>query len=392
MTIGKLARLLLAAAPLLAGCGNFWQAPSTTNTTPSTKLSSGVFFVLNQQTSQIAAFSIVTGTLTSVTGSPYTLPGSAAPYALAVSPNGSFLYVSTATGIYLYTIGSGGALTLGNSSSVISSDLATTLQVDATGSWLLEAGPNLSELLAIPINTSTGAAASTIEQKVLLPAASVQQLAISPNDSSSCTTCYVFVALGTAGTAVVPFTPTNSNPFGAVSTIAVKNSAGAALSVAVDPSNRLLYVGETVATSGSNTGGVRVFPIAATLTEASGSPYASGGLAPYSILPKSNGDYIYIANRAVSGSSTGNISGFAVTTTGTTYSLTALSSTASAGITPVGLAADSSGNFLLAVDSGGSPDLEAYTFDTTTAGKLDSALTSTTGTDPVQAVAIAGVP
>jgi hypothetical protein len=58
----------------------------------------------------------------------------------------------------------------------------------------------------------------------------------------------------------------------------------------------------------------------------------------------------------------------------------------------VGLTEDGLENYILVVDSGGSPDLEAYTFDTTTAGKLDSALSSSTGTDPVQAVAIAAAP
>jgi 6-phosphogluconolactonase (cycloisomerase 2 family) len=385
--------MLLLAAPLLAGCADFWQAPSsTTTTTTTTTLSGGIFFVANQQTSQIAAYSIVSGNLTAVSGSPYTLPGSSTPYALAVSPNGNFLYVGTAAGIYVYTVGSGGGLTLGNNSSAISSDVATTMKVDSTGQWLIEAGPNLALLIAIPISSTTGAATSATEQKLLLPAATIQQLAVSPNDSSTCTTCYVFVAMGAAGTEVVQFVPTNSDPFGGSANIQVANSAGAALSVAVDPTNRLAYLGETVATSGTNTGGVRVFTIGASITEIAGSPYASGGLAPYSILPKSNGDYVYVANRTVSGSSAGNISGFSVTTTGTAYSLTALSTTASAGITPVALAADSTGNFLLTVDSGGSPDLEAYIFDTTTTGKLDAAITSTTGTDPVVAVAIAAVP
>jgi 6-phosphogluconolactonase (cycloisomerase 2 family) len=136
--------------------------------------------------------------------------------------------------------------------------------------------------------------------------------------------------------------------------------------------------------------------LSSTLTEISGSPYASGGLAPYSILPTpystSPGAYIYVANRTVSGSTTGSINGFALTSTGTTYTLTALTTTASTGIYPVSLAQDATGNYLLAVDSGGSPDLEAYTFDSTTAGKLDSAFTSTTGTDPVGAIAIAAAP
>jgi 6-phosphogluconolactonase (cycloisomerase 2 family) len=385
MKIGNWARLLLlAAAPVLvgfqAGCGNFWQAPGGSTTTPTSTLSSGVFYVLNQETKQVAGYSIVSGTLTSVTGSPYTL--SAAPYTIAIAPSGAFLYVGTAQGIYLYTVGSGGALTLANNSSVISSDLANTMQVDSTGAWLLEAGPNLAELIAIPINSSTGAPTSTIEQTAQLPAATVYQLAISPDNT------HVFVALGSSGTEEVIFAAGSTTPFGNATNIAVKNSAGSAVSVAVDPSNRLFYVGETAATSGTNSGGLRAFNYN-TLTEVTGSPYSIGGLAPYAILPTSTGDYVYVANRTVSGSSAGNIFGFSFTSTGTVYSLTALSSTASAGTTPVGLAEDSQGNYLLVVDSGGNPDLEAYTMSS---GALTSALTSSTGTDPVQASAVAAAP
>jgi 6-phosphogluconolactonase (cycloisomerase 2 family) len=368
----------------LSGCANFWQAPTTTTTT-TTSATSGYFYVLNQGTKQVAAFSIISGTLTAVSGSPY--PLAATPTALAVAPNGSFLYVATAAGIYLYTINSSGQLTLANGSNVVSQDLAAAMQVDSTDSWLVEAGPNSTDLFAIPINPSTGALTSTTEQHVQLPAASVYQIAISPDNT------HVFVALGSAGTEDVVFAAGNSAPFSSTANVAVKNSAGAAVSVAVDPASpsRLVYIGETAATSGSNSGGVRALNYD-TLVEITGSPYASGGLAPYSILPVSTGDFIYVANRTVSGSSTGNISGFAVTSTGTVYSLTALSSTVAAGITPVGLAEDSTSNFVLVVNSGGSPDLEAYVFDTTTAGQLDSVVSAATGTDPVVAGAIAAAP
>ncbi len=388
MKIGPWARLLPAAALLLAGCGNFWQAPSSSSSGGGTSsLSSGNFYVLNQETKQIAAYSVVSGALTPVSGSPYTL--SAAPYSIAIAPNGSFLYVGTATGIFLYDIASGGGLTLANSDNVISQDIATTMQVDSTGSWLVEAGPNLAELLAIPINTSTGVPTTTIEKSTLLPAATVQQLVISPDNA------HVFVALGSSGTEDVTFAAGNATPFGTLANIAVVNASGAAVAVAVDPDNRLLYIGETAATSGNNSGGLRAFNYT-TLTEVSGSPFATGGLAPYTITPtrygSNAGDFVYVANRSVSGSSDGNIAGFAVTTTGTTTTLTSLSTTASAGVTPLGMTQDALGHYLLVVDSGGGPDLDAYTFDATTAGKLDSAFTGSTGTDPVQASSIAAAP
>ena len=108
----------------------------------------------------------------------------------------------------------------------------------------------------------------------------------------------------------------------------INTTTGGSIAVAVDLSRQLLYVGETVAVSGSNPGGLRVFAIGAnsTMSEISGSPYPSGGVGPGAILPTSN--YIYVANSSVSGSTTGNIQGFAVTTTGTVYSLTSVSTIA----------------------------------------------------------------
>ena len=102
--------LVLAAA--LAGCKGFWDLPASTGTTgvTPTTLSSGVFYVLNQTTSQIAAYAISSGTLDNVSGSPYAL--AATPTSIVVAPSGGFLYVGTVNGIYLYTIGSGGALTI----------------------------------------------------------------------------------------------------------------------------------------------------------------------------------------------------------------------------------------------------------------------------------------
>jgi hypothetical protein len=73
------------------------------------------------------------------------------------------------------------------------------------------------------------------------------------------------------------------------------------------------------------------------------------------------------------------------------YSLTTVS-TVSAGITTVGLAEDSSSTYVLAVNSGGSDDLDVYTFDQTTSGKLDLATQIATGTDPVKATAVVAVP
>jgi hypothetical protein len=56
-------------------------------------------------------------------------------------------------------------------------------------------------------------------------------------------------------------------------------------------------------------------------------------------------------------------------------------------VQPLGLAEDSTGTFVLAVGSLGSPYFDAYTFDTTTAGQLDSQIVSTTAASSIAIVA-----
>ena len=387
----------LALAALVAGCKGFWDLPpSTTSTNPTTPttLSSGVFYVLDQTTKEVVGYAITSGTLGAISGGTQTL--SAAPFSIAVAPNGGFLYVGTVNGIYLYTIDSGGALSIGNNGDTISGDIPTAMVI--SGSWLIDAFTNASgsvQMDAIAIDPSTGAYTGTSGtlpgQTFTVANAAVKQMVLSPDSAN------FFVALGTGGTIVVPFASGNANPLGATATtIPVANSGGSALSVAVDPSAtpRLFYIGETLAVGAS--GGLRAFNYTSLgsnpLTEATGSPIASGGLAPNAILPIATGDYVYVAN-GQGPTSAGNVAWFPITASGTTYTVAA-GSTVTTGIQPSGLAEDSTSNFVLAVSTGGTttsgdPDLEAYTMSS---GALTAALTAATGTDPTGALAIAALP
>ena len=389
--------ILLAAVMLLAGCAGFWNAPttSTTTTTTSTTLSSGVFYVLNQTTKQIAVYTISTGTLEQVSGSPYNL--SSAPTSIAVAPGGGFLYVGTVSGIYLYSIESGGALTIGNGGAVISSDIPAAMHV--SGSWLIDTFSPASgsvQLDAIPINASTGAYTGLgpePSQAFNVSNASATQMVLSPDATN------LFVALGAGGTIVVPFTSGNANPLGSSATvIPVVTSGASALSVAVDPTNRLFYIGETLAVSDS--GGLRVFNYSSLGTgtprsspsQITGSPIASGGLSPNAILPIASGEYVYVAN-GQGNTGSGNVTWFPISVSGTTYTVAA-GSTIASGVVPAGLAEDSEDNFVLAVSNGGStssgdPDLEAFTMSS---GALTAAIATYTGTDPVGANAVAALP
>jgi hypothetical protein len=483
MKIGKWARLLLAAAPLLAGCGDFWQAPggsssftlsnsgnitvaqgatgtATITVTPgssftgtvslscavtaptgasnaatcslsstslafsstsaqsstltattssstttgayqflvtgsssgytsesttvcvevgtgtcsSTSSSSGNFYILNSNS--IAGYSMNANSLTSISGSSFTVTGASS---VAMAPSGGFLYVaSIGSGITLYTITSTGALTPG---AVIDYDtVAQAIQVDPSGKWLLDAS-STGELRAIPITSSGTLDSSRSIEAQAMAGTAVQQMAITPNGA------LVAVALGSTGTQLFGFTSGNASPLGAGST-AIRTwntSAGSAISVAMDPQNRLLYIGEIAAfpSSSTNSGALRVFTISGnSVTEFTyTTPYASGGLAPHVILPNASGTYVYAAN-GTGPTSAGNITGFAVTTTALTTS-----STVAAGAQPAGLAEDSTHSWVFEVGSSGSPYFDAYTFDASTTGQLDSQFTSTSAATSMAIVA-----
>jgi len=384
-------RIALATLPLLAGCDGFWQNPnsSTSNggcTTSCTTDSSGNFYTLSAASSPVIAGQFFSsGSLKSISGSPFTAP--ATPYSIAIAPSGKYLYVSTTAGVYVYPISSG---VLGSYAQVTQDAAALAIHLDTTGGWLLEAlqSSGAVTLAAVPLSSTTGLSSSaelTATYTVSNSAIQSGAIAVSSDDK------FVFVALGAGGSIAVPFNASAGsgvNPFGATAyTIPVLNSGGSALSIAVDPTGRLFYIGETLANSTATSGGVRAFnysSLGASLTQASGSPIASGGLAPRAIQPNSNGTYVYVANGA--GTSSGNITSFAITTSGSAYTIST-GSTIATGVLPYGLAIDSSSNFLLAVNNSGNPDFYSYTFDSTTAGKLDVQVVSSSTAPPIAIVA-----
>jgi 6-phosphogluconolactonase (cycloisomerase 2 family) len=359
---------------------------ATSGTCTSTANTSGIFYVLSS--SSIAGYTINSGSLTGVTGGSFTNLSQAS--AITIAPSGAFLYVASGTGITPYTISSSGALAQGTA---FGDTVAKALQIDPSGTWLLDASLD-GTLKAYPI-TSTGALANqTLPQPTQLASTggitTVEQMAISPNGA------LISVALGGTGTQSFPFNASNTSaPIGSAFTFGSSpasvpyGAAGAAIAVAIDPQSRLLYVGETAAfpNSTSNSGALRVFTIGATsLTElAYTAPYAPLGTGPHAILPDPTGSYVYVASWQTL--LPGAITGYSVATS----ALTQIgSSTVATGTGPASLAEDSTHSYVLALSSQASPLFNAYTFDPTTLGQLDPA--SVTGSpaasDPIAIVAM----
>lgn len=380
---------LLLPLAFAAGCKNFFPPLNGgTGTGTGTGNTGDYAYVVSANTVSASdpiyslnAFSIGTATLTRLSGFPVTLPF---PPAMAVvNPANSLLYVAGAQVIYGYSIASSGALT-----EVLSSTLSPALAnanivsmaISPDGQWLLaldvaDTAVTVDEFQIL----STGLLnAEPVTQYVLTSGDPIvaSQLAISPKGD------YVAAAVGTGGAVLFSFA-TSTGALTPVYEAFPGSSSSADQAVTFDATDSVLYV----ARSGTN-GGVVPYTIGTggALTQVAGAPFSLGTNAtgPSSILIDATGKYLYVGNKTSS-----NISGFSIASGGV---LTALSGSPYTSGTNVGaLARDNTGDYVLATAINGSPDLQMYSFDSTTPGKLDAATSATTGnpTEPAGAVAIA---
>ncbi len=358
---------VVGVMPLLAGCDNFFvKETGGTGGGGTTIGGSGAnyAYVVNTVTHSLSGFLIGAGTLTPTPNSPY--PLTFIPQAAVVTRANTFLYVAGPSALYVFTIGSDGSLA--NSTQVaavaIGSELA--LAVSPDGQWLFGLNSLSSTLDEWKIDSSSGAvtamtgAAYTLTNATPLPLA----LRVSPAGD------LIFAALGTGGDHVFTLNTTS----GAVLSSQQLNLASATTSdnsLMTDSKESTLYV----ARSGTN-GGLAVYTIGSggSLQAIAGSPFPTGQ-GTFDVAVDATDKYVYAANR-----SDGTISGFSV---GTGGALTALSgSPYASGKLLTSLVADRSGKYLLGAAAGGSPDLTMYGFDTTVPGKLVTAKTALSGTDP----------
>jgi 6-phosphogluconolactonase (cycloisomerase 2 family) len=356
----------------LAGCGQFFP-PLSSGSGGSSSSTGDYLYAGNLGTNPVtvAGFAVSSSGLADVSGSPFSL--SLEPTALAVTPNDSYLYMgSAAGGIYVYTIGSNGALTIGNGGTPVATGVApSVLRVDPTGKWLLGASSFAGTAYVFQIGTGgalTSISASTVTLNGNVPATDLQ---ITPSGD------YVYISCSTAGIYTMSFNTSTGALAQIDSVLTPKTNDAADNGMAISPSGSYLFAAETV------TGGVRVFSIGTngTLTETSGSPYSTGTGA-YAVLVDSTGSYVYVANRTE-----GNISAFLLTNSG---ALTAIAgSPFSTGSLPEQMVEDKTKAYIAVVCAGGSPDLQVFTIGTTTPGALTSLATATTGTDPTEASSIA---
>jgi 6-phosphogluconolactonase (cycloisomerase 2 family) len=351
---------------LCTGCGNFF-VPENSGGGGST--TGNVVYVANSATSTLAGFTVGTGTLTAVSGSPFAL--GYAPLAAVVTPSNSFVYVAGPDAIYAYSISSTGVISAVSGGAAAAAISVTSLAISPDGKWLFGLDSQSTALDQYQINTSTGALTG-VAQTVFSPASGAvipRMLKVSPSGG------LIFAALGTAGDVVFTLN-TSTGAVVASQTLAPVSTSTSDNALAIDSTSSYLYI----ARSGTS-GGVAVYTIGSggALNSISGSPF-SAGTTPYSVAIDSSGKYLYAANRG-----DGTISGYSIGSGGV---LTALSgSPYTSGLQVTSLSMDKSGSYLLAGAFGGTPDLSMYSFDSTTPGKLN--LSTSTASDSAAAGVVA---
>jgi len=367
------------SALLLAGCGDFFTSSGSSGGGGGGGSTVGSYTYVGTLAGALAGYSVSsTGALGTLSGSPFQL-ATATIMSLAITPSNTFLYAAVA-GVGVFGLGLNGTTgvpTLISTSPLVEDVAPSALTVDPSGRYLLVAGlANGVAAVGVYVINSDGTLAEATNSPISLTFPtntdttnlSVTNIAVAPNSS------YVFVTLGQLGVAPLPF---NTSGGLSVNTqiIPPKATSGIAnqdLGLAVNAGSTALFVGETNV-------GVRVFTIGtSTFTEISGSPFQSGG-QPRSITFDGTGDYLYVANASDS-----TISGYSVLSSGTLTPL-AGSPYSSVGTLPFELALDQSKTFLFSANSGASPNVQLFSFDSTTAGKLDPGATVT---NVSQAVAI----
>jgi 6-phosphogluconolactonase len=360
------AALAAGALCCTTGCAGFWVYPgSSSGSSTSTSSSVNYVYVANATAATLSGFAVGTGTLTAVTGSPYALPFY--PTAVAVNPANSIVFVAGNSEIYSYTINSGGSLSLLNTNPLVVADVVA-MDISPDGQWLLALDGNRVTVDEFQITSSSGVltqgAGASYSTTVtgFLPMAI--KVALLPNGSE-----YVFVALGTAGDLVYPFNTST----GVLSTpLPLSLGAGSVNSddaLAVNANTSTLYIART---NSSSAGSIVAYSIGGggALNQVA---QGTTGVQPYSVVLNTAGTDVYVANRT-----DGTISEFS--TTANSSQLPALG-TITSGTAVTALTVDSSGDYLLAANSGAN-DLTMFSFDSMTPGTLDYLNEFATGTEP----------
>ncbi|MGI4828925.1 MAG: lactonase family protein [Janthinobacterium lividum] len=359
----------------LSGCANFFVNPGTTTsgTSTSTTTNSGDFvYVANSVagTTYLSEYSIGSSVLNSL-GS-FSL--GFIPVALAVAPSNGFLYVAsapgaTSPGVYGYKISSTGQLTA-LSSSALATATVGAMAISPDGNWLYTVNVDGLTMMQYQVNTSTGALTS--DGATTLPGTECALSAATPVTQSCSVTvspsgAFLVASLGISGDVVYPYTSSGGiSGTGAQeisSGYSVSNPTGD-FSVALD-ANNYAYIARTST--------LAVYGIGTSSIVAEGTLTPPVGSIPRSVTLSKSYNFVYTANEGTS-----TIAGYGISGNGALMAISGSPFTAPADVTA--LAADNTGNYMVAVGYDATSGVRLYSISSTT-GALTPVAQAGSGTN-----------
>lgn len=360
------------AAMLLTGCGGgfFFRTPNGTTPLPT----GNYVYVVNQTTDTLGEFSLASGVLTSISGSPVALLAGLTPSSVVVTRSNTFVYVGGNGAITCFSIGAGGALSAVNGGGASATANFVSMATSPDGQWLLALDSITLAVYVYKIDATSGALTLNATAAFSAPGSGTiaqRSLTIAPSGA------FVAIALGPGGDVLFTF---NTSTGLLIPTAGVQVSNGITdNSVLFDSTSAFLFVARYGGTGG--TGGVSSYSVGNSGLLTPVQTLAPGGNVPYGLLLDATGMFVYTANRG-----DGTISGFTVSK----GSLTPFpGAPAPSGSAVIALVEDTTKKYVIAAASGGSSDVTLYAFDALSSGKLDAVGVIASGSDPAGSVALA---
>ncbi len=360
---------VVAAMMLLGGCGGGFFIDTTSTTTTST--TGNYVYAVNSTANTINEYTIASGALTLVTGSPLTAVSGISAASVAVSRVNTYVWVGGNGAISSYTIGSTGALTVAANQAAAATANFVSLETSPDGQWLFAVDSLTYTIYVYAINTSTGSL--TVHQALTyappgVGTAVARMVRISPNAG------FVGVALGAGGDVVFSFN-TTTGVLVQLGSNALTPSGNSDTAIQFDGTSAFMYVSRVGATSGAST--IQSFGLSTSgLTSIASTTV---GDAPGGLLLDYTSAYLYSANTG-----SASVSGFkvgATTANSSVGTLTALTASPFAGgPSPSRMVEDKTHAYIVVSGSNGGADLTLYKLDALTVGNLDAIGTVTSGT------------
>lgn len=254
-----------------------------------------VYFVTYAEGIRGFAIDPTSGSLSDVSGSPFSDPFGPFGFTLAADPAGRFLYVghNPSGELSIYAIGSDGSLTLQGSPLPIPPPTRGSVVVDPQGRFVFVAGG--SEILVYAIDPGTGALDPVPGSPFPTPFAGV--LAVTPSGR---------FLLATGGFDVSVYSILAD---GTLQLVQVVPEGGGPYAVAVAPSGRFVYV------MSPSSGGLMAYRMdgeTGMLTTVPGSPFSPGGMTPTVVVVDPSGRFVYVANQGMPPFFPGSVSALAI--------------------------------------------------------------------------------